>query len=119
MPSGGQWLGIGWAPWRGGVPPPPSNASLLYVATGAGVVGRVLDSSRPGARRRWPCPLAPLVWLLPSAALRRGPVRCHRVPWQSPSGLPVWWANNSRLATNRDSDSGSDSDSSDSSDDKW
>ena len=30
MLSGRQWLGIGWAPWRGGrVPPPPSNASLL------------------------------------------------------------------------------------------
>ena len=27
MASGGQWLGIGWAPWRGGTSP-PSNASL-------------------------------------------------------------------------------------------
>ena len=23
MPSGGHWLGIGWAPWRGGGVPPP------------------------------------------------------------------------------------------------
>ena len=27
LPSGGQWLGIGWAPWRGATSP-PSNSSL-------------------------------------------------------------------------------------------
>ena len=28
LPSGGQWLGIGWTPRRGGSP--PSNASLPF-----------------------------------------------------------------------------------------
>ena len=36
LASGGQWLGIGWAPWRRGrgvPPPPPSNVSLYQTAT--------------------------------------------------------------------------------------
>ena len=32
LPSGGQWLGIGWAPWRGVTP--PSNVSVGGAQTG-------------------------------------------------------------------------------------
>ena len=57
-----QWLGIGWAPWRGGgIPPPPSNASLEWGLQGSIVVVVVVVVSRPEdaqrpVERRWQRP---------------------------------------------------------------
>ena len=46
LASAGQWLGVGRAPWKGGgVPPPPSNASLPGALVPPGVGAPSLGGS--------------------------------------------------------------------------
>ena len=63
MASGGQWPGMGWAPWRGVTPPPPpSNASLpsphekaIFFRGRGGGGGGCWTATHEHGRGQWPC----------------------------------------------------------------